>query len=172
MRREIRARCEKQNTVRRQVLIKDSAENEIDRSSSARVSHVAPEPKFITFALSVIRSTATADKPKPLEQISAGESRRFPFRQRRRSVNIHSRNHSSVATGHPPQRQTNGKNPLQTVTHGVGPDINRSPYRCAVDREHLSERGRKAFCCEMSGGGGVVSDLVGWLNTEGLRPKW
>lgn len=74
MRREIRARCEKQNTVRRQGLIKDSAENEIDRSSSAPVSHVAREPKFITFALSVIQSTATADKPKPLEQISAGES--------------------------------------------------------------------------------------------------
>lgn len=31
---------------------------------------MAPKPKFITFALSVIQSTAAADKPKPLEQVN------------------------------------------------------------------------------------------------------
>lgn len=38
----------------------------------------------------------------------------------------------------------------------------------APDCEHLSEKGRKALCCEMSGGEIVASDLVGWLNTEEL----
>lgn len=69
MRRKIRARCEKQNTVRRQGLIKDSAENKIDPSSSARVSHVAPEPKSITFAFSMIAV--------PPQLISHSPSRRF-----------------------------------------------------------------------------------------------
>lgn len=68
MRRKIRARCEKQNTVRHQGLIKDSAENKIDRSYFARVSHVAPEPKFITFALSMITVP---------QLISQSPSRRF-----------------------------------------------------------------------------------------------
>lgn len=51
------------------------------------------------------------------------------------------------------------------------PHVNRLSYRCAADRDHLSEMGREALYCEMSGGDGVASDLVGWLNTEELWPK-
>lgn len=52
------------------------------------------------------------------------------------------------------------------------PHVNRLSYRCAADREHLSEMGREALYCEMSGGDVVASDVVGWLNAEELGPKW
>lgn len=42
MHREIRACCEKHNMAQRPGLVNDSAEKEIDRSSSERVSDVAP----------------------------------------------------------------------------------------------------------------------------------
>lgn len=63
------------------------------------------------------------------------------------------------------------KNTLDHDTQSQVPHVNRLSYRCAADREHLSEMGREALYCEMSGGDDVASDLVGWLNTEELRPK-
>lgn len=63
------------------------------------------------------------------------------------------------------------KNTLDHDTQSQVPHVNRLSYRCAAHLEHLSEMGREALYCEMSGGDGVASDLVGWLNTEEPRPK-
>lgn len=135
------------------------------------------KPAFIILHSVWSEGGAAANQPQLLTQISVGESQQFcslyafVFQQLCRSITVHFGTQSSVATGHPLQWKNEWKNTPDRDTQSWTPHTNRWPYRCAVDHEHLSEMGRQAFCCEMSGGGAVASDLLGWLSIEGLQPK-
>lgn len=135
------------------------------------------EPAFITFALGVIRrgrssQSAVASHTDFCVWIpTILFCLRFYFSTTSRKHNCPLR--EPIESGdRPPAVVTNEwKNTPDRDARSRAPHANRWPYRCAVDREHLSGMGRQAFCCEMSGGGAVASDLLGWLKNRRAAAK-
>lgn len=73
----------------------------------------------------------------------------------------------------PPTTMTSTEwNTLQTMTHRVRCHTSTGCLIAALrTMSTWVKMGRKALYCEMSGGDGVASDLVGQLNTEEARTK-